>query len=107
MNISSAKNKKEETALRLSLAIEELQSSREDVGQLNKKLENAEQIRRTLEEEMNELRLQTEKRKLEADATAEMLAACAEEEETRMFGRHIGSMDNKDDDIALLLDILR
>lgn len=93
-NVSSARSKEEETTSRLTQVAEELESSRGNVIQLEKKLEHTEEAKRTLEEEMKELRSQTEKWKSAADAAAELIAAGVEGEATRISGRH-GSMGKR------------
>lgn len=92
LSVFSAKNKKEEMASRLTQVVEELESSRGNVIQLSKMLEGAEEAKRALEEEMKELRLQTDEWKSAAVAAAEVIAAGVEGKSAKISDTH-GSVD--------------
>ncbi|RID54931.1 hypothetical protein BRARA_G02217 [Brassica rapa] len=72
--MSFAKAKEDEIALKVSQISEELEESNENTAKLKKKLESMEEAKESLEAEMEKLRVQTEQWKKAADAAAAVLS---------------------------------
>ncbi|KAK8312400.1 hypothetical protein V6Z12_D01G039300 [Gossypium hirsutum] len=77
-NISSAKVKEEEMALKLGQVGEELEASKTNTAQLKEKLQSVEEQKGALEAEMKKLRVQTEQWRKAADAAAAILSGGVE-----------------------------
>ncbi|CAN7085998.1 unnamed protein product [Brassica oleracea var. botrytis] len=72
--MSCAKAKEDEIALKTSQIRAELEESNENTAQLKKKLESVEEVKESLEAEMEKLIVQTEQWKKAADAAAAVLS---------------------------------
>lgn len=92
VEVSSAKAKEEETALKLNQVIQELEATKSNAAMINEKLDATEKAKEELEAEMKKLRVQTEQWRKAADAAAAVLAGGAEMNEGRISER-CGSMD--------------
>lgn len=78
LNISSAKAKEEEMALKLGQVGEELEASKTNTAQLKEELQSVEEQKGALEAEMKKLRVQTEQWRKAADAAAAILSGGVE-----------------------------
>lgn len=90
-DMSCAKAKEDELALKVCQIREELEESNENTAQLKKQLETVEEAKESLEAEMEKLKVQTEQWRKAADAAAAVLSGGVEM--NGRFSERCGSME--------------